>query len=1158
LPPRRATLPEDIEPPQSPPVLHSPFSPLSPISPLYPDGVIDALWLRKHQELVPSVLLCFYSLTSDLTLATLHDNKIKVDINHIRSSLSQSGYRTRLAVVAFGDESTRAVSGLQERLDNIRKGCGIDSKAFFFVPPHETPEKLERVAENTLTTIYAQANDYYMELTRHARKKKSRGVVPQPTVPPTSGTSQTLSLAGWNVRYDFKSGVFAEFRQEMDNALRSFEQAYENLLGSELLEIIPSWSPRWNDARLLADVISIRCLRCLVWSGKHTAAVRRWQYHRDRIADLVDRRGRGTKNYGWQAWEARWALAMADLIDNAEIQDLEPSTLTLYLQPEKGVMGERLQPWELLHHTGYWYRLSAKHLYGRRAYAYAMPEDDRRPPSSSPATHVASKAFTYDTYMCPDPHEEYPLDGIGTDHSRLILDRLMRARSEFQKRQQLRLSAELSLECARELASSKRWSDVVELLEPLWQDMSFRAEGWRNIAEDLSWCLRSAASHSDRADLVVAIDLELMDKSRQPAICSFLLSTNIDFHSLGFTRRPKWHYDITKSLHGLNPKPDLTIKTDDSVVLSFLSASFVFRNEEGKAGEAAPVQLSITSNAHQDAAPVVLKKIEIYFVGSIKTVVLQHEETSGQHSHRNVTLSSVSLEEESADGTDSTSDDDSGVSRLVGSANLSLLPGHTTVFNMEIPLREPGEASANSFNLFVSCEDFQLEYGAKFRELGASELWFLSAASKKRVPRANTRSLRILPRPPKMEIRKLALMDEYYTNETIELRFELVNAEDEDSSARLEVFLVGDEPPSFGLQIDDGDMEDAASGESDESRLLVVPVGTIQATGSTLATVQIQPIDRSTRHNLTLRVTYHLASDPATTIIQTASFQLNVVNPFEANYDLLPRLHPDPWPSLFDYEGVQNISGEDDAAIAPNGLSQAWCLVTRYASFASESLNVTGLGLSIRAPPNVRCFTTNKDNIPAGGRQVSPKTIEEAAFDIVTQKISLDDRGPTSLDVSFIIKWSRVGAGSDPEAVNTTVLPVPRLNIFGTEPRVLVSTSYLKEPHHLVVLDVVIENVSNHFLTFGLTMEPSDEFAFSGSKQTTLHLLPVSRRSTTYRLLPLVRGTWIKPGLVVRDKYFQKVLRVIPTEGMKLDKDGFSVWVPAEDENEAEVAAEAE
>ncbi len=144
-----------------------------------------------------------------------------------------------------------------------------------------------------------------------------------------------------------------------------------------------------------------------------------------------------------------------------------------------------------------------------------------------------------------------------------------------------------------------------------------------------------------------------------------------------------------------------------------------------------------------------------------------------------------------------------------------------------------------------------------------------------------------------------------------------------------------------------------------------------------------------------------------------------------------------------------------------------------------------------------------------------------------------------------------------------TTLPVPRLHIFGTEPRVLATASYITadsdDPdspvsggtkEKFLVLDIVLENPSNHFLTFGLTMEPSDEFAFSGAKQATLHVLPVSRRSVTYRLLPLVRGEWIKPSLVVRDKYFQKVLRVIPTEGMKLDKEGFLVWVPPEEDDE--------
>lgn len=503
-----------MESPQSPVVLHSPFSPLSPASPLYPDGLIDPRWLRKHQELVPSVLLCFYALTSDSTQSTLRDNRIKSDINGIKNALAQSGYKTRLAVVVLGAQKRSSVDGVQDRLENIRKVCGIDPKSFFFVPAQETQDELERIAENMLTTVYAQATEYYRDLGRHARKKRGRAVAPQPTVPPTSGTSRVLSLQDWNVRYDFKSAIFAEYRQEMDAAYRSFEQAYENLLSSEVVELIPSWSPRWNEARLLADIIAIRSLRCLLWNGQTTAAVRRWQLHRDRISDLVDTRGSGTSNYGWEAWEARWATVMANLLESVKLPDLDPMTLAPYAQPEKAAMGDRLRPWDMLHHPGYWYHIAATHLRRRRSFALAIPEDERSPPSSSPASKAASKAFTYDTYMCPEPHEEFPLPGLkGVNHFELIVDCLMKARSEFQKRQQLRMAAELLLECGREYTAVEDWQSVVSLLEPLWRDMSFRTEGWLDIAEDLSWSLRTAASHVGQADLVLTTDWELLNRS---------------------------------------------------------------------------------------------------------------------------------------------------------------------------------------------------------------------------------------------------------------------------------------------------------------------------------------------------------------------------------------------------------------------------------------------------------------------------------------------------------------------------------------------------------------------------------------------------------------------------------------------------------------------
>lgn len=512
MPPKLARLPEDFEIPPSQAVLHSPISPLSPTSSLYPDGLIDTKWLKKHQDLVPSVFLCLYSLTADPTLATLHDNKIKTDIGGLRNAVSQSGCKSRLAVMILVDNS----SGSQERLENIRRGGGLDPKSFFAIPTNAAPDEMSRILDNALTTLYMQAIDYYRDHGRIAKKKRGRGVAPQPTVPPTMGTSQTLSLAGWNVRYDFKSAIWAEYRQEMDTALRSFEQAYDNLMGSEVMEAIPSWNPRWNHARLLADIIAVRCIRCLFWNDQYTAAVRRWQSHRDKMADFVDRLGRGTKCYGWEAWEARWAVIMANLIEKADIPDFDHSAISIFLVSEKSAQSERIQPWELLHHPGYWYRLAARHTLARRQLAYSMPQDDRRSPSQSPASKLASKAFTYDNYMCPEPYEELPLAQSGVNHSQMILDYLLSAQSYFIKKRQQRSAAEVSLECAKELATGKDWEHVVKILRPFWEEMSFRRDGWPEITEDMCWVLRTAALETAQADLVVSIDWELLNKSKRP------------------------------------------------------------------------------------------------------------------------------------------------------------------------------------------------------------------------------------------------------------------------------------------------------------------------------------------------------------------------------------------------------------------------------------------------------------------------------------------------------------------------------------------------------------------------------------------------------------------------------------------------------------------
>lgn len=485
---------------------------MTPDSALFPDGLIHHEWISKHQNLVPSAFVAFYEFTSDPKLSTLHDNQLKTDISNIKSILSKSGYKTKLVVALLSEGSIIKSPEVEDRLANIRKATGLDSKtSFFFLPPSSSLVELEAFVETIISTIYPLCIEYYRDLSKHSRRKRNRGIIPQPSSPPTSGRSQVLSSQGWNVRYDFKLGVFAEFRQEMDAAVRSFESGYDTLL-AEVMEAIPSWTVRFNESRLLADIFAIRTIRCLLWNGNFTGAVRRWQLHRNRLRVFVDRKGKGSLTYGWEAWEARWATVMAEIIQKSAIE-FATGNESSYLPPEKSIVtGERLEPWEYMHHPGYWFCLASQHLTSRRALAFAIPEEDRSPQSQN-----SKSTQLYDTYLCPPPYEEYPLPGEkGVDHSLLIVKALTNAIPEFKKHNQLRQVQELSIQSATESIRREDWDAALRILRPLWHKMTYRKEGWWGAVEEVGWALRNSAAHAGDSMSVVSVDWELLDRSMSP------------------------------------------------------------------------------------------------------------------------------------------------------------------------------------------------------------------------------------------------------------------------------------------------------------------------------------------------------------------------------------------------------------------------------------------------------------------------------------------------------------------------------------------------------------------------------------------------------------------------------------------------------------------
>jgi hypothetical protein len=521
----------------------------------------------------------------------------------------------------------------------------------------------------------------------------------------------------------------------------------------------------------------------------------------------------------------------------------------------------------------------------------------------------------------------------------------------------------------------------------------------------------------------------------------------------------------------------------------------------------------------------------------MKPLILRNREaatdtSSGQVFLSQVTLSDLQLE---SSGTQD------GRPALSGEADLMFAPGQTRVFEFGTLLREEGEAKAITATFCIASDLFDLEYIQTFGEQTATpDFWWSAQSSKKKVVRANASAITVLPKPPKMELRFVDLQEQYYTNESITLQLEIMNAEDVDSIANLEVHLLGESAPLLTLKLA-GSSDETEEGNSHSA----FPLGKIATSASMFVEMVIPPIDLPAVYNLTMKTSYNLVSDMETPVSRSMSVSLAVINPFEANYDFSPRIHPDPWPSVFVHEEGEDTSDEP----VPHGLAQKWCLTSRYFSFAVEDLIVEDLEVEILSTNGgIHCSIKKATPIPDGGIRVSPKSLDQAEFEVFTQKLSLDDRGTATLDVSLAIKWRRDVEGSP---INTTVLAVPRLLVSSSEPRVLGAISYSGTILSMVHFDVTIENPSNHFLTFGIIMEPSEKFAFSGVKQSTLQLVPLSRKTLRFKLLPFERGDWVGPvKCVIRDRYFQKVLKIAPTEGMRMDEQAIFFWVPPDEEAE--------
>lgn len=345
----------------------SPLSPLHPSSPLFPDGLIAPIWLRKHRQLVPAVFVAFYCLAEHVTavppptppkdgtkgvdgdqgISSVEEEKLPKPtapglsgpevkacdeelirvISERRRSLSERGIK--LTVVLLTTRSMLESPTLEQRLSYIRRSSQLDSRASLFVLTPVSKAELGEFVTSLQSALYDPAMDYYREHFRRIRRKRTKyppsaAVVSQimtaaAEIRGSQIKDNALSREGWLARSDYKMGTFAELGGNLDDALTHYTNAYQ-MLANDLLTstlLLPPRTKRWAEAKVLADTLSVRISKLLLYRDDGEGAWVQFRSHVKKFTELSQGWGIGAMTFEFWSWLGKQYRLMGDLLDLA-------------------------------------------------------------------------------------------------------------------------------------------------------------------------------------------------------------------------------------------------------------------------------------------------------------------------------------------------------------------------------------------------------------------------------------------------------------------------------------------------------------------------------------------------------------------------------------------------------------------------------------------------------------------------------------------------------------------------------------------------------------------------------------------------------------------------------------------------------------------------
>ncbi len=127
------------------------------------------------------------------------------------------------------------------------------------------------------------------------------------------------------------------------------------------------------------------------------------------------------------------------------------------------------------------------------------------------SSRTSSMLSVYETYLFSEPfgRSSYSTEQ-GLTNLEKQLEMFRKSIDHFTRLGRTRTVERVRLEMARLNISNGEEKAAIKILLPLWQDLSWRREGWYDLVAELDWILRDCARLLNDEAIVIAVEWELL------------------------------------------------------------------------------------------------------------------------------------------------------------------------------------------------------------------------------------------------------------------------------------------------------------------------------------------------------------------------------------------------------------------------------------------------------------------------------------------------------------------------------------------------------------------------------------------------------------------------------------------------------------------------